>query len=94
MVQQETQDELATTYGFGRLVPIRVIAHPDNETGNGRRVKHVEEKDHWSPVDLSFTGVDAGQMIHVIYATLRCIVRKKAMISRSGFCLGPSTALS
>jgi len=27
-----THDKLATTYRFGRFVPIRVIAHPDNET--------------------------------------------------------------
>jgi len=35
--------------------PIRVIVYPDHETGNGSRVKHVEEQDHWpGPVDLSF----------------------------------------
>ena len=65
----ETHDELATTYCFGRLVPLSFIANPDLETGNGSRVKHVEERDHWPPVDLSFAGVkNAGLMIHVIYA--------------------------
>src|SRR6218665_886511 len=49
----ETHDVL--TYYFGRHLPIMVIAHPDHETGNGSRAKHVEEQNHWSgPVDLSF----------------------------------------
>jgi len=40
----------------------RVIAHLDLETGNGSRVQKVEEQyHHWSPVDLSFTGVNTGQ---------------------------------
>ena len=51
-----------TTNCFGRLFPIRVIADPDQEPGNGSWVKNVEEQDHWPPVDLLFTRIDAGQM--------------------------------
>ena len=73
---------------WATIVPIRVTAHLDHETGNGSRFKHVEEQDHGEPVDLSFTGVDSGQVTHAIYATIRCIVMKQAMIS--GFDCGPA----
>jgi len=69
----DTHEEPATTYCFGRLSPISVIAHLDHETGNGSRVKHVEEENQWPSVDLSFFR----SVINVIYAAaLSCIVMK------------------